>query len=168
MICPCSNILPRRWRWLAPRYVAIKVNANNYASKEGAEHELEITQRITQVNSAHEGRYFVLTLLDSFEMLGPHGNHICMVFEPLGEPLWMLKHRFRGATLPPDVLRKVMLQLRSIRHIGDSDGRSQSSHGPIACPHDHVSVGGFALQFGVYLSRHCNQGRGALGLSDQL
>ncbi|KAI3092197.1 hypothetical protein CBS147333_10251 [Penicillium roqueforti] len=97
-----------QWRWLPPRYVAIKVNANNYTSKECAEKELRITERITQANVADEGRYFVRTLLDSFDLPGPHGNHICMVFDPLYEPLWMLKERFHGSVLPPDVLRTII------------------------------------------------------------
>ncbi|KAJ5087687.1 kinase domain protein [Penicillium angulare] len=98
----------RQWRWLPPRYVAIKVNANNYKTKEGATKELRVTQRITQANSADEGRYFVRTLLDSFDLPGPHGNHICMVFDPLYEPLWMLKERFQGSVLPPDVLKTII------------------------------------------------------------
>ncbi|KAJ5775544.1 kinase domain protein [Penicillium nucicola] len=97
-----------QWRWLPPRYVAIKVNANNYLSDECARKELRITERITQANPANEGRYFVRTLLDSFELSGPDGNHICMVFDPLYEPLWMLKRRFQGDTLPPDILKTIV------------------------------------------------------------
>lgn len=41
-----------------------------------------------------------------------------MVFEPLGEPLWMLKNRFQGAALPPDVLRTVMrMVLSGLRYL---------------------------------------------------
>lgn len=31
-----------------------------------------------------------------------------MVFDPLYEPLWMLKERFCGGILPPDVLRPII------------------------------------------------------------
>lgn len=103
---PSSNLLPRR-RWLPPRYIAIKVNASNYASKEDSENELQITQHISQAHPTHEGRYFVRTLLDSFDLLGSHGNHTCMVFDALGEPLWMPKERFRWGVLPPDVLKPI-------------------------------------------------------------
>lgn len=77
-------------------------------SKECAQKELRITQRITQANTADEGRYFVRTLLDSFDLPGPHGNHICLVFDPLYEPLWMLKQRFQGGVLPSNVVRAVI------------------------------------------------------------
>ncbi|CAG8940952.1 unnamed protein product [Penicillium salamii] len=63
---------------LADRYQ--NVNANKHI-KMSAEKGLRITERITQANS-YEGRYFVRTLLDSFDSPGPHGNHVCMVFDP--------------------------------------------------------------------------------------
>ncbi|CAG8004508.1 unnamed protein product [Penicillium salamii] len=98
------TILAERWRWLPPRYMAIKVNANKH-SKKSAEKELRITERITQANS-REGRYCVRTLLDSFDLPGPHGNHVCMVIDPLHEPLWMIKRSFQGSLLP-NVLRAI-------------------------------------------------------------
>ncbi|KZF26857.1 kinase domain protein [Xylona heveae TC161] len=96
-----------QWRWLPGRYVAVKVNANNYASREAAETELRLTEHITKANPHHVGRLFVRTLLDSFDLHGPCGTHVCMVFDPLREPLWMLKRRFQGRVLPADVLRPV-------------------------------------------------------------
>ncbi|PIG81996.1 protein kinase domain protein [Aspergillus arachidicola] len=96
-----------QWRWLPPRYVAIKVNASNYTSQESAEKELRITEHITKANPQHPGRDFVATLLDSFRVVSPGGTHICMVFDALCEPLWMLKRRFEGNTIPLDVLKPV-------------------------------------------------------------
>ncbi|KAJ5591710.1 kinase domain protein [Penicillium hispanicum] len=97
----------QQWRWLPPRFVAIKVNANNYASTECTEKELRITEHISRVNTNHEGRYFIRTLLDSFDLEGPHGKHSCMVFDVLYEPLWMLQKRFIGGVLPLDVLKPI-------------------------------------------------------------
>lgn len=54
-------LLYYRWRRLPPRYVAIKVNANNYTSQESAEKELRITDHITKANPQHPGRNFVAT-----------------------------------------------------------------------------------------------------------
>lgn len=94
-------------RWLPPRYVAIKVNANNYVSQESAEKELRITEHITKANPKHPGRNFVATLLDSCRVESLGGTHICMVFDALCEPLWMLKRRFKGNTIPLEVLKPV-------------------------------------------------------------
>ncbi|KAJ8183888.1 hypothetical protein LV157_005836 [Aspergillus fumigatus] len=107
-----------QWRWLPPRYVTIKVNAHNYASQESAEKELRITEHITKANPQHPGRNFVATLLDSCRVASPSGTHICMVFDALCEPLWMLKHRFEGNTIPLDVLKPVSkLILEGLRYL---------------------------------------------------
>ncbi|RAK88360.1 kinase-like protein [Aspergillus costaricaensis CBS 115574] len=96
-----------QWRWCSARYVAVKIKANNYATKEDAERELRITENITRANPRHVGRNFVSTLLDSFNLPTPHGTHVCMVFDPLCEPLWMLRRRFQGDVLPLNLLRPV-------------------------------------------------------------
>ncbi|KAJ5927546.1 hypothetical protein N7516_009319 [Penicillium verrucosum] len=107
-----------QWRWHRPRYVAIKVNANNYESQESAEKELRITEHITKANTQHPGRNFVATLLDSFRVASPGGTHICMVFDALCEPLWMLKRRFEGNIIPLDVLKPVSkLILEGLQYI---------------------------------------------------
>ncbi|GES62191.1 protein kinase domain protein [Aspergillus terreus] len=107
-----------QWRWLPPRYVAIKVNACNYASQESAEQELRITEHITNANPGHPGRNFVATLLDSFRVASPGGTHICLVFDALCKPLWMLKRRFEGNTIPLGVLKPVSkLILEGLRYL---------------------------------------------------
>ncbi|OJJ67248.1 hypothetical protein ASPBRDRAFT_662011 [Aspergillus brasiliensis CBS 101740] len=84
-------------RWCSARYVAIKIKANNYATKEDAERELCITEKITNTNPQHIDRSFVSTLLDSFDLPGPEDTH----------PLWMLRRRFERDVLPLDVLKPV-------------------------------------------------------------
>lgn len=49
-------------------------------------------------------------LLDSFTTEGLSGDHVCLVFEPLREPLWLYSQRFVGDVIPSDVL-KIMLQM---------------------------------------------------------
>lgn len=113
-----SVSLCHRWRWRPPRYVAIKVNANNYTSQESAEKELRITEHITRTDPHHLGHNFVANLVDSFRVASQGGNHICLVFDVLCEPLWMLKHRFEGNTIPLDVLREVSkLLLEGMRYL---------------------------------------------------
>lgn len=98
--------------------MAIKVNANNYASQESAEKELRITELVTKANPQHPGHNFVTTLLDLFRVAGPGGTYICMVFDALCEPLWMLKHCFEGNTIPLDVLKPVSkLILEGLRYL---------------------------------------------------
>ncbi|KAL4899487.1 hypothetical protein BDW74DRAFT_171527 [Aspergillus multicolor] len=105
-----------------PRYVAIKVNANNYESQESAEKEPRITEHITSANPQHLGRNFVATLLDSFRFANPVGGnpHICIIFDVLCEPLWMLKRLCKGNIIPLDVLKEVTkLILEGLRYLHD-------------------------------------------------
>ncbi|MCJ1397750.1 hypothetical protein MMC11_000946 [Xylographa trunciseda] len=99
-----------QWRWSPERYVAIKINPIDRATRNVAESELHNTQAITNANHRHEGWSFVRTLLDNFMIAGPQGNHVCLVFEPLREPLWLLNERFEGNTIPSNLL-KVMVQM---------------------------------------------------------
>ncbi|KAL4797790.1 kinase-like domain-containing protein [Aspergillus venezuelensis] len=94
-----------QWHWLPPRYVAIKFNANNYASQESAEEELRITEHITNGNIQHPGRLFVAPLLDSFRVKSAEGSHICM-------------RRFEGNIIPLEVLKLVAkLVLEGLRYL---------------------------------------------------
>lgn len=80
---------------------------NKYATRKCAEKELLVTEHITRINPQHIGRNFVSSFLDSFNMVEPCGTHLCMVFDPLCEPLWMLEQRFHGNILPVNVLRPI-------------------------------------------------------------
>ncbi|KAK2765961.1 hypothetical protein FQN54_007476 [Arachnomyces sp. PD_36] len=123
----------QQWRWRPTRYVAVKIKANNYATAEDAERDLRLTKHISSTNPRHVGRNFVSKLLDSFNLQGPNGAHVCMVFDPLCEPLWMLKRRFHGDVLPLDVLKPVarmilegLCYLHSQCHIIHTDLKSDN------------------------------------------
>lgn len=70
---------------VADRYVAVKINAVDRVGKKAAENELRNTQLIS---------HFVRALLDSFTLRGTCSESICLVFEPLREPFWLLNERF--------------------------------------------------------------------------
>lgn len=99
-----------RWRWLSDPFVAIKINAADLPGKPVSRNELRVTKLITAKDPSHEGWHFVRTLKDSFTLQGRFDDHICLVFQPLREPLWLLKTRFEGNTIPVDLL-KIMVQM---------------------------------------------------------
>ncbi|KAL3469924.1 kinase-like protein [Aspergillus californicus] len=122
-----------QWRWSSPSYVAVKINTNNHDNKEAAETELRITRHITESNPQHPGHCFVRTLLASFDLQVPSGCHVCMVLEPLHDPLWLLKQRFQGNVLPPNVVKlisKLVLEglhyLHSECHVIHTDLKSDN------------------------------------------
>lgn len=41
-----------------------------------------------------EERRILRTVIDSFEVVSSNGSHLCLVFEPMREPLWLFRRRF--------------------------------------------------------------------------
>lgn len=88
-------------------YVALKV----YINSSKVHRELPIYNHINGLLSEHEGRDHVRKLLESFEIEGPHGKHICLVHQPLGVSLGELRK------VTPDGVFGVDLIRQTLRHI---------------------------------------------------
>jgi serine/threonine-protein kinase SRPK3 len=107
----CSCLIDFSWRWTKERYVAVKISASDqHPGKYTAENELAILKHISQANSNHEGWHFIRKLLDSFTIEGSSRKHLCLVFEPLREPLWLYSRRFVGGVIPSEIL-KIIIQM---------------------------------------------------------
>ncbi|KNE59420.1 CMGC/SRPK protein kinase [Allomyces macrogynus ATCC 38327] len=78
------------------RYVALKIVKSAPHYTETAQDEITLLQRVVQADPNHPGRKFVVELYDNFVHTGPHGHHVCMVFEVLGENLLSLIRRYRA------------------------------------------------------------------------
>ncbi|PYI01188.1 U4/U6 small nuclear ribonucleo protein PRP4 [Aspergillus sclerotiicarbonarius CBS 121057] len=61
-------------------YVALKI----YVTGEKRDDELNIYRHLNSVEVEHPGKRFIRKLFDHFIITGPHGQHICLVHEPLG------------------------------------------------------------------------------------
>ncbi|KAI9757793.1 MAG: hypothetical protein M4579_003329 [Chaenotheca gracillima] len=97
------------WPWQAERYVTLKVTNSFEEDQKSAKEELEISQHISKVQSAHKGRAFVRLIEDSFSVTGPFGEHLILVFEPLREPLWALGRHLGFLGLPPILFKAYLL-----------------------------------------------------------
>ncbi|KAI5193501.1 hypothetical protein E4T38_09947 [Aureobasidium subglaciale] len=69
--------------------------------------ELEIYQHIQALSSKHDGRHHIRRLLDSFEVEGPHGRHICLIHEPLGISLAERRDLTSGRVFDEDLIRQI-------------------------------------------------------------
>lgn len=69
--------------------------------------------RIANANPNHRGRVILRTVIDDFEVASPNGAHLCLVFEPMREPLWLFRRRFGAdrVTQPFLPLFKTYLQI---------------------------------------------------------
>lgn len=78
--------------------MALKIiNINN---ADDALHEKEFENHITKQHSAHRDRVILRTCMDDFEVSGPEGKHLCLVYEPMREPLWIFQTRFVDRKIP--------------------------------------------------------------------
>ncbi|XAR69686.1 Non-specific serine/threonine protein kinase [Bertholletia excelsa] len=76
------------WDTLKSRYVALKVQKSAQHYTEAAMDEITILQQIADGDP--EDKKCVVKLLDHFKHSGPNGQHVCMVFEYLGDNLLTL------------------------------------------------------------------------------
>ncbi|XP_022743388.1 serine/threonine-protein kinase SRPK [Durio zibethinus] len=76
------------WDTQLSRYVALKVQKSAQHYTEAAMDEITILQQIADGDK--EDKKCVVKLLDHFKHSGPNGQHVCMVFEYLGDNLLTL------------------------------------------------------------------------------
>lgn len=76
------------WDTLISRYVALKVQKSAQHYTEAAMDEITILKQIADGDP--DDKMCVVKLLDHFKHSGPNGQHVCMVFEYLGDNLLTL------------------------------------------------------------------------------
>ncbi|KAL4877758.1 kinase-like domain-containing protein [Aspergillus karnatakaensis] len=93
------------------KHVALKVVRSAAHYTETAIDEIKLLNRIVQAKPSHPGRKHVVSLLDSFEHKGPHGVHVCMVFEVLGENLLGLIKKWNHRGIPMALVKQITKQV---------------------------------------------------------
>lgn len=86
--------------WLAwdsthSRHVAIKIVRSSKSYTEAAKDEIRILEKVNDGPADHPGKRHIVQLLDHFIHKGPNGDHVCMVFEVLGENMLALLLRYK-------------------------------------------------------------------------
>lgn len=91
----------------------------NPTKQASTDKEFHILQHISDPSSRHQGQNFVRKLTDSFNVQGASGSHLCLVMEPLREPLSAYRNRYTGGAIPPNVLKflvKMILEAMDYLH----------------------------------------------------
>lgn len=101
------------WDTVHNKYVALKVQKSAQHYTEAAMDEIKILKQIAEGDP--DDTKCVVKLLDNFRHSGPNGNHVCMVFEFLGDNLLsLIKYTdYRGIPLPmvKGICRHVLIGL---------------------------------------------------------
>ncbi|KAI5360616.1 putative serine/threonine-protein kinase, active [Septoria linicola] len=93
------------------KHVALKVVRSAAHYTETALDEIKLLNKVVEANKDHPGRQHVVSLLDSFNHKGPHGMHVCMVFEVLGENLLGLIKRWNHRGIPMPLVKQITKQV---------------------------------------------------------
>ncbi|OGM45108.1 protein kinase domain protein [Aspergillus bombycis] len=87
--------------------VALKIaNTNSRAGDVARATE----QYIAEKDPSHRGRAVLRTSSESFEITGPEGRHVCFAYEPMREPLWLFRRRFKDDMIPLPII-KIYIQI---------------------------------------------------------
>ncbi|KAI1964450.1 hypothetical protein LOZ07_000921 [Ophidiomyces ophidiicola] len=95
----------RRWRWQSNKYVALKITNSKIEDQKAAREEVQFFKHISNLYSTHAGSGLIRRFEESFEIQGPFGAHVCLVFEPMREPIWFVGKRLGCTSLPPAVAK---------------------------------------------------------------
>lgn len=93
----------------AHQYVALKVYVHSSLVHRELPFYNHIAHRIE--DSAHKGRSNIRKLLDSFDVRGPHGKHVTLVFEACQMSLRDMKLVFRPDGFDEDFVRGAIIEL---------------------------------------------------------
>jgi serine/threonine-protein kinase SRPK3 len=93
------------------KHVALKVVRSAAHYTETAMDEIKLLRKVVDANKDHPGRKHVVSLLDSFTHKGPHGEHVCMVFEVLGENLLGLIKKWNHRGIPMPLVKQITKQV---------------------------------------------------------
>lgn len=119
-LSPLSPLIPSS---RLNRHVALKIVKSAPRYTETALDEIKLLQRLITAapssataspsppSQSHPGRSHVISFLDHFRHKGPHGTHVCMVFEVLGENLLGLIKRHQRKGVPQHLVRQIAKQI---------------------------------------------------------
>ncbi|KAM0812501.1 hypothetical protein AB5N19_12492 [Seiridium cardinale] len=102
--------------WLARdlshrRHVVLKLYVNSNAMGKYLDDEINTYRRMERGSKQHPGYNAVRSLLDSFSVDGPGGQHRCLVHPPLWESVSDFLRRNPALKLPPPVLAFILQRL---------------------------------------------------------
>ncbi|CAH0046049.1 unnamed protein product [Clonostachys solani] len=99
-----ENLKFKRWEksfMLIPCFVSIKIAALDT----DASGETRYSKIITHAKRSHDGLAFIRTPIDEFQLEGPEGTHLCLVYVPMRETLFRLQHRLQRQRLAPPLFK---------------------------------------------------------------
>lgn len=104
--------------WRSKNWVSLKVLTSDAERTIEAARERDTLVQLRDRNPDHPGHRYIIHLLDSFYHEGPNGQHMCLVYKAMGEPLGIFQNRLADKRLPLLLTKRVSRQLlHALDHI---------------------------------------------------
>jgi serine/threonine-protein kinase SRPK3 len=105
------------------KLVAVKVQKSAQHYTEAALDEIDLLNQLRREGAKGEapGAAYVVHLLDHFIAHGPHGKHVCLVFETMGQNLLALIKRYNYHGIPAFIVKIMARQLLEGLHFMHSN-----------------------------------------------
>lgn len=110
-----TNSNMRRTWFRGQRYFDIEINTNNYCDEEATK-ELARSVHLASGNKKHRRDDLLVTAVDDFTIQPPNGQHICLVFEPMLDKLWLFKRQLSAGRITPSTLPLFKIYVRCMLH----------------------------------------------------
>ncbi|RCH87835.1 serine/threonine protein kinase, CMGC group [Rhizopus stolonifer] len=92
-------------------HFAMKVVKSAKHYTETALDEIKLLERVAEADPQSIGSQYVTAVVDHFMVKGPHGTHVCMTFEVLGENLLSLIKRYKSRGIPINLVKQISKQM---------------------------------------------------------
>lgn len=112
------------------QYVALKV----YINSSRTHRELPMYNHINGIRSQHGGRLNLRRLLDSFNIEGPNGRHVCLVHEALGMNLEDLRDLVPNREFASDLIRESLRGILRALHFLREEAHVIHTGSPLTVP----------------------------------
>lgn len=99
------------------KLVALKIQKSARQYTDAAMDEIQLLTEIAQCGDGDgdgdtiRGPGYIVQLLDHFVIYGPHGKHVCLVFETMGKNLLALIKRYEYEGIPVDMCKVITKQI---------------------------------------------------------
>jgi serine/threonine-protein kinase SRPK3 len=104
------------WDYKGHGFHAMKVQKSAQHYRDAAYDEIKLLTQIMGADPTSE--HCCARMTDSFEHIGPHGTHVVMIFDVLGENLLKLMERYEYKGIPIPIVKAIAKQtLIGLRHI---------------------------------------------------
>ncbi|KAL9614068.1 MAG: hypothetical protein Q9167_001422 [Letrouitia subvulpina] len=108
-----GEIFISKYRVVVSGFVALKLCTRSETGSPRNDRELKFYEYVSSLNSQHSGQAYIRGLLETFEINGPTGKHLCLVQPPMHVTIRELQRQNASKRLNKQILNWTLFNLLS-------------------------------------------------------